>query len=1319
MVKPRKVLRWSLTGVGALLVVLVALPLLAALIGITISAAPWRASIAQAATDALGRAVTLEGPLELHLSLRPWLRVGGIRIANPPGFGAPDFASLGAAKLRLELRPLLRYQLRVMEVSADDVRVRLEKLPDGRANWQFALAPSAHAPDQPTPSAGGTRKVKLEAISRVAFQHINLEYVANGTSRYFALDEAIGEGAYGSPVALTLRGSVEKTFPYTLAINGGTLSALYASDQAWPLDIHLDFVGTELQVTGSIKGALTNPTVDVLFGLGTENLAELERLLQAKFPPVGATALSARIEWGGQRLRVSNLRGVMGASELEGDLAFDLTSAKPRLSGELRMPVLDLTPFLVAQPKPAAVPAPGHDLAHSAADAQKAMAQLDKQSYSFKELGLMDADLTLQVGRWIGVPGDVRDSQLGIAIRNGQLKAPMQATVADVRLAGEVDVDTTAQVPDLVLWLGTERSKLGRLAEVFARVRGVEGDVGRLKLQLKGRGDHLSAIVSTLDVRVDLSGARLSYGNVEGGRPVELKLNEFHLALPAGGKLNGSAQGSLVREVFSARLSGGDLPTLMREVRWPLELELKTGSAALQVSGVLAPPEAEHGTDLQFRLAATRAGDVAEWLGLARAANVAVAIEGHVRVESDEWRLSPFTFRLGRTAMSAELARVGIGTKPLVQATLAVDNVDTQELEGLLPPPDPKAPKKSIIDLPILPKGIDLFDADVDVKVRRIDVQPVPVSAISFNGHIRDGHMFPSPFGATVAGVTFSGAIGVDLRSDVPEVSVWVAAEKVNVGALLKQLKLVQAMDAGVELLRAEMVMRGSRVGEMLGRSSVIVEMEAGQLTLRDPNQTLQLPIQVANGIVRVSPGKPLAADLDGTIDVTPVAIRLSGAELPDLLKTGSRVPFGLTFEAASTRLELNGKVKLPVTQGEFDLDLTVKGERFDTLDRLLRVQLPHWGPWGAGGRFRVSKSGYQVDDLALHVGQSTLNGRGSLVTAGVRPRIDMELTAPRVQLDDFKLDGWSLVEKKEKKSEKPLSMEEMRAKAREAAAQGQKLLSREVLRQLDATLNIDVGEVLSGHDRLGSGALHAQLADGKFVLDPAEVNTAGGSAHMTFTYEPTETDVAVQATIRTERFDYGILARRIKPDTDLQGLLSLHMEINSRAPTLDALMQHADGRIDFAVWPKNFKSGIFDLWAVNLLAALVPAVDPAKESVVNCAIARFDLRDGTLTQDKILMDTSRMRVSGQGMVNFNTEALAFRLVPTAKSPQFFSLATPVGVTGTITDFKIGVSGSDVAETFARLFTSVIVVPIESLFGRKLPRDGADVCANATREVRR
>jgi hypothetical protein len=38
--------------------------------------------------------------------------------------------------------------------------------------------------------------------------------------------------------------------------------------------------------------------------------------------------------------------------------------------------------------------------------------------------------------------------------------------------------------------------------------------------------------------------------------------------------------------------------------------------------------------------------------------------------------------------------------------------------------------------------------------------------------------------------------------------------------------------------------------------------------------------------------------------------------------------------------------------------------------------------------------------------------------------------------------------------------------------------------------------------------------------------------------------------------------------------------------------------------------------------------------------------------------------------------------------------------------------------TSLRFFTSWIVVPLEKLAGRGLPRDGADVCGNTAREAK-
>jgi len=258
----------------------------------------------------------------------------------------------------------------------------------------------------------------------------------------------------------------------------------------------------------------------------------------------------------------------------------------------------------------------------------------------------------------------------------------------------------------------------------------------------------------------------------------------------------------------------------------------------------------------------------------------------------------------------------------------------------------------------------------------------------------------------------------------------------------------------------------------------------------------------------------------------------------------------------------------------------------------------------------------------------------------------------------------------------------------------------------------------LSGKDQLGSGTLNAQLADGRFALEPMQVDVPGGSVRIGLTYEPTDTDVHLTSNVVVDRFDYGILARRLKPDVNMQGLFSLRMELDARAPTLDSIMQHADGRIDFAVWPRDLSSGIFDLWAVNLFLALLPTIDPGSQSKVNCVVGRFNLRGGKLSHDLLLMDTSRMRVSGQGEVDFATVKLRFRLAPRAKEPQFFSLATPVNVDGTLTDYHIGVRGSDLLGSSVRFFTSWIVVPLEKLSGRGIARDGADVCSNPMREVK-
>jgi uncharacterized protein involved in outer membrane biogenesis len=200
-------------------------------------------------------------------------------------------------------------------------------------------------------------------------------------------------------------------------------------------------------------------------------------------------------------------------------------------------------------------------------------------------------------------------------------------------------------------------------------------------------------------------------------------------------------------------------------------------------------------------------------------------------------------------------------------------------------------------------------------------------------------------------------------------------------------------------------------------------------------------------------------------------------------------------------------------------------------------------------------------------------------------------------------------------------------------------------------------------------------------------------------------------------RFDYGILARRRWPDSDVEGLFSLNLELTSTARSLNAVLASANGQIDIAVWPKNMGARQVDLWVVNLFRRLLPVIDRGTPSVFNCAVGRFDITGGVLTEDIFVFDTSRTRVNGTGSVDFATEKIDFRFSPRTKRLQLLSLETPVRVTGTLTDFNIGVLPGDVLAAITRFFGSVIVVPLQTLFRGPIPTDGADVCTDPLRLI--
>jgi hypothetical protein len=355
-------------------------------------------------------------------------------------------------------------------------------------------------------------------------------------------------------------------------------------------------------------------------------------------------------------------------------------------------------------------------------------------------------------------------------------------------------------------------------------------------------------------------------------------------------------------------------------------------------------------------------------------------------------------------------------------------------------------------------------------------------------------------------------------------------------------------------------------------------------------------------------------------------------------------------------------------------------------------------------------------------VANSRLRGKGSLDTGGARPRIDVELSSDQLQIDDFT----ATVEAPPPETPEAAAAEQARtqsgrdpggvdghAEAPDVSEEPMPFLSPEGLLGFDGRLVVRVDRVLSGEDELGNTELVVTLEDGRLRVDPLNLALPGGEFLLEMDYAYSGSDVSARIRALTKRLDYGILARRADPQTEMGGLLTLDLDIEGRAPNGEDLLARASGTLDFMAFPHNRSAGAIDLWATSLLWALLPRLDSEPRSMINCVVARFDLDDGLMQERALLLDTTGMVVRGAANIDFKQRQLEAVFGPQSKKPSLFALQTPVAVKGSFQDFHIGVSPEDVLRTFIRFVTSVVVVPIQRLFVGGLPADGVATCQAA------
>lgn len=463
-----------------ILAVLALIALLAGLIIVAPGLVPvgaYKGRIEAAASNALGRKVSIGDGLRFKLVPQTSFHVSDLEIANAEGFDAPFLAQVKSADIGVKVMPLFRGEVEVTRFVLTEPQINLARARDGRVNWNLAG-------DAPADSGSGQepRDIRLGDVRIIDGTARYEDGAAGKTYAFDDIDAAVRLKSLAEPLEIDGT-AVFGGAPTRLKLVLSSLSKMMAKE---PANLKLDLAlgaaqaSADLLVASSGELSYAGPVA-----LDAPDLPAFARLLGAAIaegPGFDKLKVEGEATGGPNFLRLAGAKIAFDAIDATGDLGLSWGGARPKANGRLAVGALDLRPYL---PPPTT--------------AAQGFPAWSEERIDFASLRNIDADFDLTADRIFLNDLKFGESRMKLKIDDGRMVADIpelgmyggggsgqlvvNARQATPAISGKFDVGSVEAQP-----FTTDLMKTDRLL-----------GLGGFKLDFSASGSSQAAIMRSID----------------------------------------------------------------------------------------------------------------------------------------------------------------------------------------------------------------------------------------------------------------------------------------------------------------------------------------------------------------------------------------------------------------------------------------------------------------------------------------------------------------------------------------------------------------------------------------------------------------------------------------------------------------------------------------------------------------------------------------------------------------------------------------------------------------------------------------------------
>ncbi|MBC7513918.1 MAG: AsmA family protein [Herminiimonas sp.] len=477
--------------------------------------------------------------------LIPWptFTAANVRIDNPAWAKRPQFATVDALEVEVEILPLLARKIIIPRIALSNPVVDLERTLDQKNTWTFTRKQDEKSKwdlqlqelqfaegvvtvtDLPT---GVDLRADIQTLGKPLLLGNLLEKQKTLAAEAAAKANTPGTDQAGAknPTAPTAPNAPDDTDDrYGFAVKlagtyrdakldgtgkiGGALS-LIDRERPFPLQADVHLGDNHLTLLGTLTDPAKLAAVDLRLTLAAASMADLYDLIGVALPETPKFRTSGHLTGNfapeGKHFKYEQFTGQVGKSDLSGTLEFASGGPRPRLTGNVaskRLALVDLGPVIGAKVSSKAAPkaAPGAAKVPPAANARA----LPSTAFKTDRWRAMDADVTFKgasIIRDAALP--ITDMSTHIIMQDGVLSFdPLKFGVAGGTMTGTIRLDGRSQPLDGKIDIAARHLQLKKLMPAFQPMDTSFGEING-DARLTGRGNSSAALAATANGEVKL-----------------------------------------------------------------------------------------------------------------------------------------------------------------------------------------------------------------------------------------------------------------------------------------------------------------------------------------------------------------------------------------------------------------------------------------------------------------------------------------------------------------------------------------------------------------------------------------------------------------------------------------------------------------------------------------------------------------------------------------------------------------------------------------------------------------------------------------------